>query len=97
MQCYVQPQAFGRKARGFLGISPFTTGPGGWRMSMEGASPLVSQPQVRGKVQAWKLRLKSGRTVWVSTAEETMIVDSGLRLETRSVARQGFLVLLKTF
>lgn len=33
----------------------------------------------------------------VSTAKETMIVDSGLRLETKSVARQGFLVLLKEF
>lgn len=69
------------KARGIRGISPFT-GTAGSRghKGKENGRSIPLGPPLPGSNQVGKSRLRQGPVVRISSAEETTIVDSGLKL-----------------
>lgn len=69
------------KARGFWEFSPFTgtAGPRGHKRNENGSSTPVGPP-LPGNGQMGKSRLQQGPVVRISSAEETTVVDSGLKL-----------------
>lgn len=69
------------KATGFWGFSPFTgiAGPRGHKRNENGRNTPLGPP-LPGNDQMEKSRLQQGPVVRISSAEETTVVDSGLKL-----------------